>query len=95
MMGPFKIGTVVAIALLGATAMGVVLLLMRHPDLLKQLVKQGAMTYQRAMTLLAEVREELGDRVAEALYEAEQELREADPDLGVESAAGERRAVNR
>lgn len=81
MLGPFRVGTLVAAALLGATAMGVFLLLVRHPDLLKQLVKQGAMTYQRAMTLLAEVREELGDRVAEALHEAEQELREQDPEL--------------
>jgi len=80
MNDPLKIGGLIAITLLGATAMGVALLLARDPELLKKLVKQGAITYQRAMTILAEAREELGDIMAEALYQAEEELREADLD---------------
>jgi hypothetical protein len=86
-MSTFKTGGFVVAALLGATALGLAILLARNPDLLKKLVKQGALTYQKAMTLLAEAREELGDIMAEALQEAEDELREADP-----AAAGGLRA---
>jgi hypothetical protein len=75
MTNPLKVGGFVVAALLGATAMGVALLLANDPGLLKKLVKQGALTYQRALTLLAETKEQLGDIMAEALQEAEEELR--------------------
>ena len=78
MNDPLKIGGLVAITLLSATAMGVALLLARDPELLKRLVKQGAMTYHKATALLAETREQLGDVMAEALHQAEQELRNTD-----------------
>ena len=78
MTNPFRAGGLIAITLLGATAMGAALLLANDPELLKRLVKQGAITYHRAMTLLAELREELGDMLAEALHQAEEELREAE-----------------
>lgn len=73
-----KIGGLLVVVLLGATAMGVAVMLARDPELLKRLVKQGALTYHRALSLLAEVREELGDLMAEALQQAEEELRQAD-----------------
>lgn len=73
-----KIGGLLVVVLLGATALGVALMLARDPELLKRLVKQGALTYHRALSLLAEVREELGDLMAEALQQAEEELRQAD-----------------
>ena len=73
-----KISGLLVVVLLGATAMGVALMLARDPELLKRLVKQGALTYHRALSLLAEVREELGDLMAEALQQAEEELRQAD-----------------
>lgn len=76
-MDTFKIGGLLVVTLLGATAMGVAVLLASDPQLLKRLVKQGALTYQKAMMLLAETREELGDIMAEALQEAEDELRSA------------------
>lgn len=78
MSDPLKIGGLLAITLLGATAMGVAILLARDPELLKRLVKQGALTYHRAASILAEAREELGDVMAEALHQAEEELRQAD-----------------
>jgi glutamine synthetase adenylyltransferase len=78
MNDPFKLGGLVAVALLGATAMGVAFLLARDPELLKRLVKQGALTYHKAAAILAEAREELGDIMAEALHQAEEELREVD-----------------
>jgi hypothetical protein len=75
---PLKFGgALVLAALLGATAMGVAALLARDPELLKRLVKQGALTYLRASAFLAEIREELGDVMAEALHEAEEELRKS------------------
>jgi hypothetical protein len=77
-MGTFKVGGLLVAALLGATAVGVAILLANDPQLLKKLVKQGALSYQKAMVLLAEAREELGDLMAEALQEAEDELRSAD-----------------
>jgi hypothetical protein len=77
-MNPFKLSAVIAATLLGATAMGVAIMLARDPELLKKLVKQGALSYHRAATLIAEVREELGDVVAEAMQEAEEELRAVD-----------------
>ena len=73
-----KIGGLLVVVLLGATAMGVAVMLARDPELLKRLVKHGALTYHRALSLLAEVREELGDLMAEALQQAEEELRQAD-----------------
>ena len=90
-MNTFKIGGILVAGLLGATAMGVAILLANDPRLLKRLVKQGALTYQRAMILLAEAREELGDLMAEALQEAEDELRseEAQPAAGEVKAAAE------
>jgi polyhydroxyalkanoate synthesis regulator phasin len=78
MNNPLKIGGLVAISLLGATALGAALLLAQDPKLLKRLVKQGTITYHKAVALLAELREELGDVMAEALQQAEDELREAD-----------------
>ena len=78
MTNPLKIGGLVAISLLGATALGTALLLAQDPKLLKRLVKQGAITYHKAVALIAELREELGDVMAEALQQAEDELREAD-----------------
>jgi hypothetical protein len=81
-MSTFKVGGFMVAGLLGATAMGLAILLARDPALLKKLVKQGALTYQKAMILLAEVREELGDIMAEALQEAEDELRDADLSTG-------------
>jgi hypothetical protein len=80
MTDPFKIGGLLVLTLLGATAIGAAILLARNPELLRSLVQQGAITYNRAMNLLAEWREELGDVMAEALYEAEQALRQADRD---------------
>jgi hypothetical protein len=77
-MDTFKVGSLLVAALLGATAIGVAILLANDPRLLKRLVKQGALSYQKAMVLLAEAREELGDLMAEALQEAEDELRSAD-----------------
>jgi hypothetical protein len=77
-MDTFKFGGLLVAALLGATAIGVAILLANDPRLLKRLVKQGALSYQKAMVLLAEAREELGDLMAEALQEAEDELRSAD-----------------
>jgi hypothetical protein len=74
MNGPFKIGGLIALGVIGATAIGLAILLSRDPELLKRLVKQGALSYQKAMTLLAEAREELGDIMAEALQQAEDEL---------------------
>jgi hypothetical protein len=88
MSDPLKIGGLLAITLLGATAMGVAVLLARDPELLKRLVKQGALTYHRAASILAEAREELGDVMAEALHQAEEELREVD----IQAAAPEQRA---
>jgi hypothetical protein len=76
MNGPLKLGGLVALALLGATAVGAAVLLSRDPELLKRLVKQGALSYNKAAALLAEWREELGDILAEALQQAEDELRE-------------------
>ena len=85
-----KIGGLLVVVLLGATAMGVAVMLARDPELLKRLVKQGALTYHRALSLLAEVREELGDLMAEALQQAEEELRQADEAVSeVASAAPE------
>ena len=85
-----KIGGLLVVVLLGATAMGVAVMLSRDPELLKRLVKQGALTYHRALSLLAEVREELGDLMAEALQQAEEELRQADEAVSeVASAAPE------
>jgi polyhydroxyalkanoate synthesis regulator phasin len=78
MTNPLKIGGLVAISLLGATALGAALLLAQDPKLLKRLVKQGAISYHKAVALIAELREELGDVMAEALQQAEDELREAD-----------------
>jgi hypothetical protein len=86
-MNTFKMGGVLVAVLLGATAMGVAILLARDPGLLKRLVKQGALTYQKAMVLLAEVREELGDIMAEALQEAEDELRDAETPPGESGVA--------
>ena len=88
MSDPLKIGGLLAITLLGATAMGVAVLLARDPELLKRLVKQGALTYHRAASLLAEVREELGDVLAEALYQAEEELRQADIETAATASQG-------
>ena len=78
MTDPLKLGGLLAITLLGATAVGVALLLARDPELLKRLVKEGAITYNKALEILDEAREKLGDIMAEALYEAEEELRSAD-----------------
>jgi hypothetical protein len=89
MSNPLQVGGLLVAALVGATAMGVAVLLANDPELLKKLVKQGALTYQRAMTLLAETREQLGDIMAEALQEAEAELRAADQ--SAPPAAGESR----
>jgi urease accessory protein UreF len=76
-----KIGGLIAFGLLGATALGAAYLLARDPELLKRLVKQGALTYHRAASMLAEAREQLGDLMAEALQQAEDELRKADPEV--------------
>jgi glutamine synthetase adenylyltransferase len=92
MSDPLKIGGLLAIMLLGATAMGVAVLLARDPELLKRLVKQGALTYHRAASLLAEVREELGDVMAEALHQAEEELRQADIEAAATAASQGRQA---
>ena len=78
MTDPTKIAGIAVLTLLGATAIGAAILLARNPQLLKSLVQRGALSYQRALNLLAEWREELGDLMAEALYEAEKALREAD-----------------
>jgi hypothetical protein len=74
MNGTLKVGGLIALGVLGVTAIGLAILLSRDPELLKRLVKQGALSYQKAMTLLAEAREELGDIMAEALQQAEDEL---------------------
>ena len=71
----FRAGGLLAAAVIGATAIGLAVLLARDPELLKRLVKRGAISYQKAMEILAEAREELGDVLAEALQEAEEELR--------------------
>jgi hypothetical protein len=70
-----RAGGLLAAAVVGATAIGLALLLARDPELLKRLVKRGAISYQKAMEIIAETREELGDVMAEALQEAEEELR--------------------
>jgi hypothetical protein len=77
-----KTGGLLAAAVLGATALGLAVLLARDPTLLKRLVRHGAITYYRALELLAEAREELGDALAEALQEAEDELRRGRPAPG-------------
>lgn len=41
---------------------------------MRRLVKQGALSYHRAMTMLAELQEELGDLMAEALQEVEDQM---------------------
>lgn len=85
-----KTAGLLVVVLLGATAMSVAVMLAKDPELLKRLVKQGALTYHRALSLLAEVREELGDIMAEALQQAEEELRQADEDVsGVADPAPE------
>jgi len=70
-----KAGGLLAATLLGATALGLAVLLARDPALLKRLVREGAIAYGRALELLAEAREQLGDTFAEAMQEAEDELR--------------------
>jgi hypothetical protein len=74
-----RAGGLLVAAVLGATAIGLAVLLARDPELLKRLVKRGAISYQKAMEILAEAREELGDVLAEALQEAEEELRAEEP----------------
>lgn len=94
MNNSLKIGGLVAVGLLGASAVGLALLLSRDPELLRRLVKQGALSYHRAMTMLAELQEELGDLMAEALQEAEDELhKEADSGAGDLSEGGSVREV--
>ena len=92
MTDPLKLGGLLAITLLGATAVGVALLLARDPELLKRLVKEGAITYNKALEILDEAREKLGDIMAEALYEAEEELRSADLEDAQTAAAPQDRA---
>jgi hypothetical protein len=87
-----KLGGLLAVSLLGATAVGVAILLARDPELLKRLVKQGALTYHKAATILAEAREELGDVMAEALHQAEEELRQAESQAAPTGAAPDQRA---
>jgi hypothetical protein len=86
----FRAGGLLAAAVIGATAIGLAVLLARDPELLKRLVKRGAISYQKAMEILAEAREELGDVLAEALQEAEEELRGDPPQAEApQSAQGE------
>ena len=79
MSSSLRTGAFVAAVVLGATALGLALLLARDPQLLKRLVRRGSVSYLRAMEMLAEAREQLGDTLAEALQEAEDELRGAHP----------------
>ncbi len=69
-----RTGTLIVAVVLGATALGLSIMLARDPALLKRIVRQGAITYLRAMEMIAEAREQLGDVMAEALQEAEDEL---------------------
>lgn len=88
-----KAGGLLAAAVLGATALGLAVLLARDPALLKRLVRQGAIAYSRALTVLAEAREQLGDSFAEALQEAEDELRQRRTTAAPEEAATARDAA--
>ena len=72
--------TLIAAGLIGVTALGLAILLARDPQLLKRLVRRGALSYLSAMEALAEAREQLGDTLAEALQEAEDELRGVYPE---------------
>ena len=88
MNAPLKLGGLLALGILGTTAIGVAILLARDPQLLRRLVKEGAITYQKAMIMLAEAREELGDLMAEALQQAEEELQQAETGQAGEASPG-------
>ena len=74
-----RTGTLIVAVVLGATALGLAIMLARDPALLKRIVRRGAISYLRAMEMIAEAREQLGDVLAEALQEAEDELRGVQP----------------